>query len=66
MALAIVAVLVPRWLIAPIVAGGAAWIAANAVRDEVRRLQMPPAVGPMKLWKLMRPDWDEHCGEGDA
>jgi hypothetical protein len=41
MALAIVAALVPRWLIPPLVSGGALWIASYAVRDEVRRLQMP-------------------------
>jgi hypothetical protein len=41
MALALVAALVPRFFIAPIVAGGALWIASYAVRDEVRRLQMP-------------------------
>jgi hypothetical protein len=41
MALALIAELVPHWLIAPIVAGGALWIASYAVRDEVRRLQMP-------------------------
>jgi hypothetical protein len=40
-ALAIVAALVPRWLIPPLVAGGALWIASYAVRDEVRRMQMP-------------------------
>jgi hypothetical protein len=36
MDLAIVAALVPRFFIVPIVAGGALWIE----RDEVRRLQM--------------------------
>jgi hypothetical protein len=41
MALALVASLAPRFFIAPIVAGGALWIASFAVRDEVRRLQMP-------------------------
>jgi predicted membrane metal-binding protein len=41
MALSIVAALAPRWLIPPLVAGGALWIAGYAVRDEVRRLQMP-------------------------
>lgn len=45
MALALAAVLVPRFFIAPIVAGGALWIASYAVRDEVRRMQMSPRVG---------------------
>jgi hypothetical protein len=41
MALALVAALVPRWLIPPIVAGGSIWIASFAVRDEVRRMKLP-------------------------
>jgi hypothetical protein len=42
-ALAAAAVIVPHWLVAPIVAGGALWIAGYAVRDEVRRMKMPRA-----------------------
>jgi predicted membrane metal-binding protein len=41
MVLGIVAALVPRWLIPPVVVTGAFLVAAFAVRDEVRRLQMP-------------------------
>jgi hypothetical protein len=39
--LAVAAIVVPHWLVAPIVAGGALWIASYAVRDEVRRMQLP-------------------------
>jgi hypothetical protein len=46
-ALALAAVIVPHWLIAPIVAGGALWIASYAVRDEVRRMELPRIVEPM-------------------
>ena len=35
-ALAIVAFIAARWLVLPIVAGGALWIASFAVRDEIR------------------------------
>ena len=38
--LSIAASLVPRFCISPVVAGGAFLIAAYAVRNEVRRMQM--------------------------
>lgn len=41
MSLALVAALVTRFFIPPIVAGGAPLIASYAVRDEFRRMQMP-------------------------
>jgi hypothetical protein len=37
--LATVAALAPRWLIPPLFS--ALWIASYAVRDEIRRMQMP-------------------------